>query len=253
MFENEAENCKSDVIKSQYYCIAAVSRIEFYLKEWFDNSFESYPESEDVNELNRKCIIEGINDISKSRELLPEDKEYYLINSILDMLNDFFVECKDSKDDFVKKYGNVDEECKDFDDSMFNMDWVLGTFKKVYNAILMGFDINQSDKSTCSDSEQEYLEELKDILSDGEISPRERRLLDKIRVKLGISEERAQELEASLAKPQLTDDEQEYLDELRSFLEDDAEITPRERKMLDRIRQKLGISEERAKEIEKMI
>ena len=56
-----------------------------------------------------------------------------------------------------------------------------------------------------------------------------------------------------VAKPQLTDDEQEYLDELRSFLEDDAEITPRERKMLDRIRQKLGISEERAKEIEKMI
>ena len=251
MFENEAENCKSDVIKSQYYCIAAVSRIEFYLKEWFDNSFESYPESEDVNELNRKCIIEGINDISKSRELLPEDKEYYLINSILDMLNDFFVECKDSKDDFVKKYGNVDEECKDFDDSMFNMDWVLGTFKKVYNAILMGFDINQSDKSTCSDSEQEYLEELKDILSDGEISPRERRLLDKIRVKLGISEERVQELEAPLTKPQLTEDEQEYLDMYREYAEK-GEITEKERRRLDKFAAAMRISEERANEIEQL-
>lgn len=29
--------------------------------------------------------------------------------------------------------------------------------------------------------------------------------------KLGISEERAQELEVSITKPQLTDDEQEYL------------------------------------------
>lgn len=102
-----------------------------------------------------------------------------------------------------------------------------------------------------NEAEQEYLDELRSFLEDdAEITPRERKMLDRRRQKLGISEERAKELEDFLTKPQLTENEQEYLDELHSFLEDDAEITPRERKMLDRIRQKLGISEERAKELE---
>ena len=113
---------------------------------------------------------------------------------------------------------------------------------------------DDDDDDELTEAEQEYLDNIREFLEDdAEITPRERKMLDRICQKLGISEERAKELEASLAKPQLTDDEQEYLDELRSFLEDDAEITSRERKMLDRIRQKLGISEERAKEIEKMI
>lgn len=103
-------------------------------------------------------------------------------------------------------------------------------------------------------NEQEYLDELRSFLEDdAEITPRERKMLDRHRQKLGISEERAKELEASLAKPQLTEDEQEYFDELREMFEDVAEITPRERKLLDRHRQKLGISEERAKELEKMV
>jgi len=105
-------------------------------------------------------------------------------------------------------------------------------------------------KLNISKDEQEYLDNLKEFLEDdAEITPRERKMLDRIRQSLGISEERAKELEASL-KPELTEDEQEYLDNLKEFLEDDAEITPRERKMLDRIRQSLGISEERAKELE---
>ena len=131
MFETEAEACKLNNIKSQYYCLAAVSRIEFYLKEWFDNKFEGYSELDD---LNQKCIIEGINDISKSRELLPEDNEYYLINIILGMLNDFFVECKGCKDDFIEAYGIVDEGYRDLKDTMFNMDWLLEIYKSVYNA-----------------------------------------------------------------------------------------------------------------------
>lgn len=103
-------------------------------------------------------------------------------------------------------------------------------------------------------NEQEYLDNIREFLEDdAEITPRERKMLDRIRQSLGISEERAKELEASLTKPQLTEDEQEYLDNFREFMEDDTEITARERKMLDRIRQKLGISEERAKELEKMV
>jgi hypothetical protein len=66
---------------------------------------------------------------------------------------------------------------------------------------------------------------------------------------LGISEERAKELEASLAKPQLTEDEQEYIEAYREYLVDGS-IDEKLRKRLDIFRKGLGISEERAKELE---
>ena len=105
---------------------------------------------------------------------------------------------------------------------------------------------------TLENNEEEYLEELKACLEeDTEISPRERRLLNRIREKLGISEERAAELEASLMQLQLTEEEQEYLEEYKAYLEEDGEITPKARRMLDRFRNRLDISEERTLEIEK--
>ena len=64
------------------------------------------------------------------------------------------------------------------------------------------------------------------------------------------SAERTNASNLSKGSAKLTTNEQEYIDSLKDFLEDDAEITPHERKMLDRIRQKLGISEERAAELE---
>lgn len=112
--------------------------------------------------------------------------------------------------------------------------------------------MNQS-QSDNSSAESEYLEEVRACLSeDGEISSRERRLLNRLREKLGISEVRANELEESLKKPQLTEDEQEYYEEYKACLEDETELSPRSRRLLDRFRSKLGISEERAKEIEKL-
>lgn len=110
-----------------------------------------------------------------------------------------------------------------------------------------------SSNSNTSNNEQEYLDEIRACLEeDGKISSRERRLLNRIREKLGISEERAAELEASFMKPQLTEDEQEYLEEYKACLEEDGEITPKAHRMLDRFRSRLGISEERALEIEKL-
>lgn len=98
-------------------------------------------------------------------------------------------------------------------------------------------------------NEQEYLEEYKECLEeDGEISLKERRLLDRLRMKLGISNERALELEEALVF-QLTEEEQEYLEEYKMCLED-GEISSRERRLLDRLREKLGISQDRANEIE---
>lgn len=101
--------------------------------------------------------------------------------------------------------------------------------------------------------EQEYIAEYKVcIAGDGEITPSERRLLERFREKLGISEERAKVLEDSLSTPQLTDEEKEYLEEYKACIEEDGEITAKERRLLNRLRDTLGISKERTNEIEKL-
>ena len=107
--------------------------------------------------------------------------------------------------------------------------------------------------SVFSNEENEYLEEYKACLEEGgAISASERRLLERFRERLGISAERAKEIEASLSKPQLTDAEKEYLEEYKACIEEDGEISPKERRLLNRIRESLGISEERVNEIEKL-
>ena len=100
-----------------------------------------------------------------------------------------------------------------------------------------------------NEDEQEYIEALKDLFEDGDISDRERRMLDRMRQSLGISEQRAAELEASLQKPQLTEDEQEYLDMYHEYAEEGA-ITEKIRNRLDRFASALGISPERVKQLE---
>lgn len=100
-----------------------------------------------------------------------------------------------------------------------------------------------------SADEEEYLEMFKEYSADGELSERDRKMLDKFRVRCGISEQRALELEASCAKPQLTEDEQEYLEMYREYAAEGS-ISERDRKMLGKMRVRMGISEERAKEIE---
>lgn len=98
-------------------------------------------------------------------------------------------------------------------------------------------------------NETAYIEELKECLRNGVVSERERRLLEKLRVKLGISEERAKEFEKTLLGSD-ADAEKEYLETYKECLLEDGEITAKERRLLDKLRIKLGISEERAKELE---
>lgn len=105
--------------------------------------------------------------------------------------------------------------------------------------------------SMFSSNEQKYIDEVKECLSDGEITKTGRRLLNMHRERLGISEIRAAELEASVATPQLTDEEKEYLEAYREACED-GQLSDKERRMLNRLRDMLGITEERAKEIEKI-
>lgn len=108
--------------------------------------------------------------------------------------------------------------------------------------------MHSSSSAFVTSEEQEYLEEIRACLdNDGEITSRERRLLDRLRKSLGITEARAKELETSVNN--MSDDEKEYQEELRACL-DDGTISDRERRLLDRLRISLGISEERAKSIE---
>lgn len=111
---------------------------------------------------------------------------------------------------------------------------------------------DDDDDDELTEAEQEYLDNIREFLEDdAEITPRERKMLDRICQKLGISEERAKELEASLAKPQLTEDEQEYLDMYHEYAEK-GEVTEKERRRLDKFAAAMGISAERTKEIEKV-
>lgn len=121
------------------------------------------------------------------------------------------------------------------------------TFQQNTNPILSA--LSQS----LTEEEVEYLNELKACLEeDGEISSKERRLLNRLRERLGITEERAEVLEASLSEPELTEEEQEYLDEYKACIEE-GELSSKEIRLLNRLRMSLGITEERAKEIESLI
>ena len=115
------------------------------------------------------------------------------------------------------------------------------------------FGKHTTDENSLTSDEQEYMEEIKVCLSDnnGTISNSQRRLLDKIRKSFGISENRAMELESMCSIPQLTDDEKEYWEEYKECLNDGGTITSSERRLLERLRKSLGISEERALEIER--
>ncbi len=110
-----------------------------------------------------------------------------------------------------------------------------------------------TENNSMNDKELEYLNELKECLeNDGTISDRERRLLDKLRSSLGISEERAKELEKQISNVELTSDEEEYFNELKSCYED-GEISDKERRLLNRLYKSLGISDSRAVEIEALV
>ena len=107
----------------------------------------------------------------------------------------------------------------------------------------------RDEDATLSEKEQEYMEMFKEYADAGQLSERNLNTLDKYRVLCGISEVRARELEASCSKPQLNEDEQDYLELYKKYAAD-GEISELDRKMLNKMRDLMGISEERAKVIE---
>lgn len=108
----------------------------------------------------------------------------------------------------------------------------------------------QAISNDLTPDEEAYINEVKECSEEGEIGSREWRLLNKIRERLGISEERARELE-KFVTPSLSAEEQEYIKEYKEIISD-GEISARDQRFLDKLKKANGISEERAKEIESM-
>ena len=114
--------------------------------------------------------------------------------------------------------------------------------------------IAQTQSVDLSENEIAYKEEVEFCLEDAsEIDAHSRKFLERKRQKLGLSETRAQEIEdmvkASLVS--FTDEEKEYMEALDDVIEDGV-IPDNVRRLLERERKSLGISEERAKELEKI-
>lgn len=122
------------------------------------------------------------------------------------------------------------------------------------NSVVDAIELKSIAPSTYSKEELEYLDELKSCLSESnEIPPKEKRLLAKLRDTLGISEERTLEIGNSLIISQFAENEKEYIEELKACFEEDNKISEKERRLLNKIRIGLKISEERASEIEAFI
>ena len=111
---------------------------------------------------------------------------------------------------------------------------------------------NMTSLDSLDSSEKEYLEEYRFMLEDGDIGDRERRSLERLRSRLGISNTRATQLEALINNVSLSDKEQEYLDEYKE-IRAEGEIRDRDRRSLDRLAQRNGISAQRMQELEKMV
>ena len=106
-------------------------------------------------------------------------------------------------------------------------------------------------ESIFTEEEKQYMDEVRYMLEDDDkIDEKESRLLERFRQKFNLSEDRANELKnILLSAVDLNSQELEYLKEYETFIQD-GEIKERERRLLNRVANLLGISEDRALEIE---
>ena len=103
------------------------------------------------------------------------------------------------------------------------------------------------------EEEKEYIEEFKQCLDDdNEVTDSERRLLNKLRDKFNISQERIEELEQMAVGKYFSKEEKEYYDEVIACLNEDGEITEGAKRLLDKLRKSLSISKDRSDELEEI-
>lgn len=104
--------------------------------------------------------------------------------------------------------------------------------------------------STLTEKEKEFLNEVRFCIEDdGIIDNSEQIFLNKTREKLGLTEERAKELQESILKPQFTENEKEYINAL-SELMIDGQIPESAQRIVERYRKLYEVSSQRAEELE---
>lgn len=187
--------------------------------------------------------------LSSSEQKIISNSEMVKINGELDAL-------------FASIKGGVEFNMEHNIENNNDMEWRVNvTFKPMeefnddsyeYTEALPVNEPLQIEESITDDKEQQYMEEIRFMLDDnGVIDERERMMLDRMINVLGISPERAQRLEMLVSSENgLTKEEKEYLEKYKVFIEN-GEVSDRERQMLIRFANLLGISEERALELEK--
>ena len=85
---------------------------------------------------------------------------------------------------------------------------------------------------------------------DGIIDEKERRILNRLKDRLEITDEKANQLENEiLALMDYTPNEKEYIEEYKEFL-NDGEIAEKERRILNRFATRLELTAERVSELE---
>ena len=112
-------------------------------------------------------------------------------------------------------------------------------------------EVEGSLDSIFTEEEKQYMDEVRYMLEDDDkIDEKESHLLERFRQKFNLSEDRANELKnILLSAVDLNSQELEYLKEYETFIQD-GDIKERERRLLNRVANLLGISEDRALEIE---
>ena len=141
-----------------------------------------------------------------------------------------------------------------FDESL-ETEWkIYATFKPLdeFTSNIDNGSSSDSDDKSLNTEEKRYKEEIEFCLEDGgNITDTDRKYLERKRIKFGISEDKAKEIEDSLI-PSFTEDELEYIDTYKEIVTD-GEISPRIRRLLERTRESLNIPPERCKELEHKI
>ena len=181
---------------------------------------------------------------------------WFLLWNLLPILGPIisFISLVAKSDAFENKYGPVPSDNKQSAKEIVNS--TINNVNKVEEKLDIAEEVIEEvdneefvQNEELAPNEAKYKEEVLFLLEEGAIDAEGRKLLERKRVRWEISEERANEIEQMCISPSLSDEEKEYI-EIYQELSADGEITERKRRMLDRERQSLGISEERAKELE---
>ena len=126
----------------------------------------------------------------------------------------------------------------------------IGELKEDVGTEIVSIERPISADSVYSSDELSFMELIKTALSDSEISDDEMRVIDRQRDRMGISEVRAKELIDSIQRNKsFSPEEVEFIEEIEFCLSDDGQISEDELNLLDRLRVKLNISEDRSKDL----